>query len=77
MLLERTISQLDTGPMPRARAEDMARMGYVQWLAGLPGSASYPAEARRACAMAAPFEAASPAVACFCALLEAVVAGTS
>ncbi len=69
MLLERTILQLNTGPMPPARALELARMGYRQWLAGLPGNADYRAEAMRAYEMAAPLRRGAPAVAAFCDLL--------
>lgn len=69
MLLERTIAQLNTGPLPRARALELARMGYMQWLGALPGHADYRAEAMRAYTMAAPFRRNAPAVAAFCDLL--------
>lgn len=71
MLLERTIHQLDIGPIPAEQARKMAEMGYVQWLGALPGRASYHAEARRALLAARPFEETSPAVAAFCQLLNA------
>jgi hypothetical protein len=71
MLLERTIAQLDIGPVPPERAAEMGRMGYMQWLAGLPGCADYRREALRAHALARPFRGASPAVAAFCDLLVA------
>ncbi|MCC5985100.1 MAG: hypothetical protein JJU42_12110 [Rhodobacteraceae bacterium] len=69
MLLERTIAQLNTGPMPRARALELARMGYMQWLGGLPGQADYRKAAMHAHAMAAPFRRGAPAIAAFCDLL--------
>ena len=69
MLLERTISQLDIGHVPPARAAELGRMGYMQWLGGLPGNAAYLREALRAHAMASPFCTTSPAVAVFCDLL--------
>ena len=69
MFLERTILQLDLGPLPPARALELGRMGYMQWLGALPGRASYPGEAMRAYTMAAPFRHRSPAVAVFCDLL--------
>ena len=71
MLLERTISQLDIGPLPRVRAEELGRLGYLQWLGGLRPDASYLAEALRAHRKALPFATTSPAVAVFCDLLEA------
>lgn len=70
MLLERTISQLDTGPLPRRRAQELGQLGYMQWLGALPGRADYLAEAARAHAFAAPFRCGSSAVAVFCDLLE-------
>ncbi len=69
MLLERTISQLDTGPTSPERATEMGRMGYLQWLVALPGRANYMREATRAHAMAEPFAESSPAIAVFCDLL--------
>jgi hypothetical protein len=74
MLLERTISQLDIGQVPPERAAEMGRLGYMQWLGGLPGDADYLHEAARACEMARPFLPASPAVAAFCHLLVASTA---
>lgn len=71
MLLKHTISQLDTGPMPRERAEEMGRLGYLQWLACLPGGSNYRLEAMRACRMAEPHNAASPALSVFCELITA------
>ncbi|MCV6585890.1 MAG: hypothetical protein OIF47_10185 [Marinibacterium sp.] len=73
MLLERTITQLDIGPLPAAEARQMAQFGYMQWIAGLPGRADYAACARQARALAAPFAETSPAVAEFCALLTASI----
>lgn len=71
MLLERTISQLDIGPVPPDRADEMGRMGFMQWLGALPGRADYLLEARRAHLTAAPFAQGSPAVQVFCDLLLA------
>lgn len=71
MLLERTISQLDIGPVSSTRAQEMGQLGYMQWLGGLPAQANYPREAMRAYQMALPFRRASPAVAVFCELLVA------
>ena len=50
MLLERTICQLDTGPMPAEEARQLAELGYMQWLAGLGARENYAeAAAERAC----------------------------
>jgi len=65
MLLKHTISQLDTGPMPRERAEEMGRLGYLQWLACLDARSNYRVEAMRACTMAAPRALTSPALSVF------------
>jgi hypothetical protein len=73
MLLERTIIQLDIGPVSAATAQQLGQLGYLQWLGGLPGAADYRAEALRAYAMATPFIRVSPAVAVFCDLLVASV----
>ncbi|MBB95179.1 MAG: hypothetical protein CML68_11335 [Rhodobacteraceae bacterium] len=69
MLLEHTISQLDIGQVPADQAEKMGQLGFIQWLGALPGHSPYPANARRALAMARPFSATSPAIAAFCRLL--------
>ena len=71
MFLKRTIFQLVTRSGPPEQAAEFARLGYMQWLAGLPGAASYHEEALRARAMAEPFRGLSPAVAVFCDLLTA------
>ena len=69
MILERTITQLDTGPIPADQARQMGQLGYMQWIAALPGSADYPKAAQHAYDTAAPFMEHSPAVAEFCAHL--------
>lgn len=71
MLLERTISQLDIGPMPPARAQELGQLGFMQWLGALRPMADYRAEAMRAYSAAQPFLRTSPAVAVFCDLLVA------
>ena len=71
MILERTISQLDIGPLPDPQARELGRLGYLQWLGALPGEVSYPAEVRRALTAARPFALNSPAVGVFCDLLWA------
>ena len=71
MFLHRTISQLDSGPMPKAMARQLAQLGYMQWIASLPGQSCYLTAVRQAMALAAPFAGHSPAVAEFRALLEA------
>ena len=73
MFLERTISQLDIGPVPPERANEMARLGFLQWLAGFPGHADYRQEAMHAYTMAKPFARTSPAIAVFCELLTASI----
>ena len=73
MLLERTIFQLDRGPMPREEARQLGQLGYMQWIAGLPGNADYLRAARHAYDKAGPFMMRSPAVAEFCDLLLASI----
>ncbi|NKX43714.1 hypothetical protein [Roseicyclus persicicus] len=73
MLTERTLIQLlgQSDPADTSeRACALGQMGYMQWLAGLPGAAPYAPAAERALAMAEPFRDASRAVAEFCRLLE-------
>ncbi|MEM7172343.1 MAG: hypothetical protein AAF530_19405 [Pseudomonadota bacterium] len=69
MLLEQTISQLDIGAMPLDEAQQMGQLGYMQWIAGLPGNADYQRAALGAYMTATPFIVCSPAVAVFCELL--------
>ncbi len=69
MILERTISQLDTGPVAADTARQMGQLGYMQWIASLPGDADYRRAALDAFDRAAPFMVHSPAVAEFCELL--------
>ncbi|MEM1386370.1 MAG: hypothetical protein AAF626_02135 [Pseudomonadota bacterium] len=71
MLLERTISQLDIGPISSTRASELGQFGYMQWLGWLPPMADYRKEAMRAYDAAQPFIRTSPAVAVFCDLLVA------
>lgn len=71
MLLERTISQLDIGYVPRDQARELGHLGYMQWLGSLPGDTSYLNQAKHAYDLARPFIHASPAVAVFCQLLIA------
>ena len=73
MILERTIIQLDTGPMLPEIANQMGKLGYMQWIASLRGGANYCAEARHALDKAEPFSDRSPAVAVFCRLLQASI----
>ena len=73
MLLERTISQLNSGPMAPDRAEELAAMGYQQWLYGLPGEVSFPDAAAQAHIAALPYADTSPAVAVFCDMLRAAM----
>lgn len=73
MLLERTILQLDVGPLPPDKAVELGQLGYLQWLGALPGHRSYRQEVIWAHASAAPFMDASPAVAVFCSLLNASI----
>jgi hypothetical protein len=69
MILERTILQLDIGPMPLTEARQAAQLGYMQWLGSLPGHADYRHATRYALTKAKPF-CESPAVAEFCKLLQ-------
>ena len=73
MLLERTIAQLDTGPMPPEEARQMGQLGYMQWLAWLPRDADYMKSAACALDAARPFVMHSPAVAAFCDLLQSSI----
>ena len=71
MLLERTISQLDIGPVPPEEAAELGQLGYLQWLASLDADVGYTQAAIQAFEMAHPFAQLSPAVAVFCELLAA------
>jgi len=69
MLLNHTILQLRTTGLTPDRARELGHLGYLQWLGGLPGFASYPAEAMRAYTAAQPYLRDAPALAVFCDLL--------
>ncbi|MEM1313234.1 MAG: hypothetical protein AAGI51_01685 [Pseudomonadota bacterium] len=71
MLLERTITQLDIGPVDLKQASTLAQLGYMQWLGALSRMGDYRQEAMHAYAAAHPFARRSPAVAAFCDLLVA------
>lgn len=71
MILELTISQLDSGALPPEQAAEKGQLGYMQWLGALPPDADYHSEVRRAYTKAQPFEHSSPAIAVFCDLLLA------
>jgi hypothetical protein len=74
MLTDLTIRQLQRYAGPASGVDEIARLGYLQWLGGLDADQSYPAAAARACALARPFEGTAPAVAAFCSLLRASIA---
>jgi hypothetical protein len=69
MLLDHTILQLRTTGLAPERARALGHMGYLQWLGGLPGEASYQAEAMHAYTRAAPYLRDAPALRVFCELL--------
>ncbi len=71
MLLERTIYQLDIGPVSPKRALELGQLGYLQWLGGVRGDEGYVHAAMAAYAKAQPYSRNSPAVAVFCDLLIA------
>jgi len=70
MLIQKTLLQLQTRADTPERARELGRMGYMQWLGGLPGAASYEGEAIKAYLYARPFIGTDPAVAAFCDLLR-------
>ena len=70
MLIERTLTQLQVDPGSKERTEELGQLGYMQWLGGLPGHASYEAEAVKAYLMAMDFADTDPAVRVFCALIR-------
>ncbi|MCV6596059.1 MAG: hypothetical protein OIF40_03095 [Mangrovicoccus sp.] len=71
MLLERTLTTLQTRAECPTRAQELGTLGYLQWLAGLRPGANYLEETQAALRLAQGFEATDPAVAAFCALLRA------
>jgi len=71
MHLERTLTQLQTNPITPERARELGRLGYMQWLGGLPADGDYETEAVHAYVVALPFVGTDPAVAEFCDLLRA------
>ncbi|WP_158969823.1 hypothetical protein [Chachezhania sediminis] len=75
MLLERTITTLQTQAETPERAEELGKLGFIQWLAWLKPDASFPAEAARALELAAPFQPTDPAIGVFCRLVRQSMAG--
>lgn len=71
MSIERTLIQLQVNPSTPERARELGQLGYMQWLGGLAANSCYLTEAACAYMTAAPFRGSDPAVAEFCALLEA------
>lgn len=71
MLIERTLTQLQSNPPDAERAGELGQLGYMQWLGWLPAQASYEAEAVRAYLAAMDFIDTDPAVAVFCDLIRA------
>jgi len=65
MLLARTLTQLDIGPLPETQARELAELGFVQWLDALPGDSDYRVEAMRAYAAAEASARRSTAIAIF------------
>ncbi|MEQ9695175.1 hypothetical protein [Shimia sp. SDUM112013] len=70
MLIARTLTQLQVDIETPERAEELGRMGYIQWLGWLPGQSSYEAEAVKAYLVAMDFIETDPAVAVFCDLIR-------
>lgn len=70
MMISRTLTQLQGKPASPERAKEMAQMGYMQWLGGLPANACYQTEAACAYIAAMPFMETDPAVGVFCDLLR-------
>ena len=66
MLIARTLTQLQVNAGSPERAREIGQMGYMQWLAGLPGAACYLTEATHAYNAALPFRDTDAAVAVFC-----------
>ena len=70
MLLERTLTTLQSRAESPERARELGRLGFLQWMMLLRPEASYPEEARRALSLAAPFEGTDPAIAVFTRLVR-------
>lgn len=75
MLLEKTIHGLQAHSETPERAEELGRMGFLQWLAFLKGNQGYAVQAQEALDKAAPFEATDPSVAVFCTLVRRSLKG--
>ncbi len=70
MLIERTLTQLQVAAETPQQAQELGRMGYMQWLSFLPVNASYEHEAVQAYLLAMDFIDTDPAVAVFCDLIR-------
>ncbi len=69
MKLEKVLFGLQTQTDTTDRARELGRLGFMQWLAGLPGDSNFQTEALRAYTIAQPFIRTDPPVAVFCELL--------
>lgn len=69
MLIDKTLKQLRMSSTSPQRAQELGRMGYRQWLGGLPGRADYETEALIAYLLAKDLIETNPAIAVFCDLI--------
>lgn len=70
MILERTLHMLQTHSDTQARAAELGRLGFMQWLGGLDGRAGFAQQASAALEAAADFRETDPAVDVFCRLIS-------
>jgi hypothetical protein len=70
MNLHRTLHMLQTQTDCQARVAELGRMGFMQWLGGLQGRASFARQAEIALLAAYRFRSSDPAVEVFCSLIE-------
>ena len=74
MFLQRTLHMLQTTTDSDERANELGRMGFMQWLGSLDGRAGFALQAGVALEAAGRFRATDPAVAVFCGLIEEALA---
>ncbi|WP_172295442.1 hypothetical protein [Pseudoruegeria sp. HB172150] len=75
MLLERTITSLQCRAESPERANELGKLGFLQWLAWLSPEACYPEETARALNLAEPFSETDPAIRAFCDLVRRSLSG--
>ena len=71
MVLDRILDRLRLRSAEPRRPHELGQLGYIEWLASLPGDSDFNQQAMIAYERARPFRRSTPAIAVFCDLLVA------